>query len=117
MDAVWTARMDRLPDIQLNPDGTVTVFNSWEDHGQGADIGTLTMAHETLREAGITPDMIKLVMNDTALTPASGPAGGINLFRYFDLYVAVPCVLFPLKLIHNIFHSELVISLPILSVH
>ena len=34
------------------------------------------MAHETLREAGITPDMIKLVMNDTALTPASGPAGG-----------------------------------------
>lgn len=62
--------------IQLNPDGTVTVFNSWEDHGQGADIGTLTMAHETLKQAGITPEMIRLVMNDTALTPASGPAGG-----------------------------------------
>lgn len=65
-----------VANIQLNPDGTVTVFNSWEDHGQGADIGTLTMAHETLKQAGITPDMIKLVMNDTALTPASGPAGG-----------------------------------------
>lgn len=61
---------------QLNPDGTVTIFNSWEDHGQGADIGTLTMAHETLKQAGITPDKIKLVMNDTGLTPASGPAGG-----------------------------------------
>jgi len=62
--------------IQLNPDGTCTIFNSWEDHGQGADIGTLSMAHETLRQAGFTPDQIKLVMNDTALTPASGPAGG-----------------------------------------
>ena len=62
--------------IQLNPDNTVTVFDAWEDHGQGADIGSLTMAHETLREAGITPERIKLVMNDTALTPNSGPAGG-----------------------------------------
>lgn len=62
--------------IQLNPDNTVTVFDAWEDHGQGADIGSLTMAHETLREAGFTPGQIKLVKNDTALTPASGPAGG-----------------------------------------
>ena len=62
--------------IQLNPDGTVTVFNAWEDHGQGADIGTITMAHETLKQAGFTPDMIKLYMNDTAKTPNSGPAGG-----------------------------------------
>lgn len=62
--------------VQLNPDNTVTIFDSWEDHGQGADIGTLTMAHETLREAGFTPERIKLVMNDTGKTPASGPAGG-----------------------------------------
>ena len=62
--------------IQLNPDNTVTVFDSWEDHGQGADIGTLTMAHETLREAGFTPDRIKLMKNDMGYTPASGPAGG-----------------------------------------
>ncbi len=61
---------------QLNADGTVTIYNSWEDHGQGADIGTLTHAHETLRQVGFTPDQIKLVMNDTGLTPNSGPAGG-----------------------------------------
>ena len=61
---------------ELNEDNTVTIYNSWEDHGQGADIGTLTHAHETLRQAGITPDRIKLVMNDTGITPNSGPAGG-----------------------------------------
>ncbi|MEG1789767.1 MAG: molybdopterin cofactor-binding domain-containing protein [Oscillospiraceae bacterium] len=60
----------------LNPDGTVTMRNAWEDHGQGADIATLTAAHETLRAAGFTPEMIKLEMNDTKLTPNSGPAGG-----------------------------------------
>lgn len=62
--------------VELLPDGKVLVGSSWEDHGQGADLGSLTMAHETLREAGFTPDDIRLVMNDTAVTPNSGPAGG-----------------------------------------
>ena len=61
---------------ELNPDGTVTMYTCWEDHGQGADMGTLMSAHETLRQAGIRPDQIKLVMNDTKLAPNSGPAGG-----------------------------------------
>ena len=61
---------------ELNKDGTVTIGNSWQDHGQGADLATLTHAHETLRQIGITPDQIKLVMNDMAFTPASGPSGG-----------------------------------------
>jgi len=61
---------------RLNEDGTITVGNSWQDHGQGADLATLTHAHETLRQMGITPDQIKLVMNDMAYTPASGPSGG-----------------------------------------
>ncbi len=60
---------------EITPEG-VTVYNSWEDHGQGADIATLTCAHETLRAAGYKPEDFKLVMNDTALTPNSGPAGG-----------------------------------------
>ncbi len=62
--------------VRLEEDNTVTVLDSWEDHGQGADIGTLTSAHETLREAGFTPEQIKLIKNDTGITPASGPAGG-----------------------------------------
>lgn len=62
--------------VALNPDNTVTVGNSWEDHGQGADMGTLGTAHEALRPLGVSPDQIKLVMNDMRLTPNSGPAGG-----------------------------------------
>ncbi|WP_419659056.1 molybdopterin-dependent aldehyde oxidoreductase [Desulfosarcina variabilis] len=61
---------------ELNADDTVTIFNCWEDHGQGADAGTLGVAAEALRVAGITPDRIKLVMNDTSKAPNSGPAGG-----------------------------------------
>lgn len=61
--------------VELTPEG-VTVFDSWEDHGQGADMGTLAMAHETLRQAGFKTEDIKLIMNDMAVTPNSGPAGG-----------------------------------------
>lgn len=60
---------------ELTKEG-VTIYNSWEDHGQGADMGTLAMAHGVLVDAGIRPEQIKLVMNDTAHTPNSGPAGG-----------------------------------------
>ena len=59
---------------EITPTG-VTIYNSWEDHGQGADLGALTMAHEVLRAAGVKPEQIRLVMNDTNL-PNSGPAGG-----------------------------------------
>ncbi len=61
---------------ELNADGTITLFNTWEDHGQGADMGTLATAHEALRPLGIGPDKIRLVMNDTGKCPNSGPAGG-----------------------------------------
>jgi aldehyde oxidoreductase len=61
--------------VELVPDGVV-LTTSWEDHGQGADMGALGTCHEGLRPLGITPDKIKLVMNDTAITPNSGPSGG-----------------------------------------
>lgn len=60
---------------ELTKDG-VTVGSSWEDHGQGADIGFLSMAYETLKPMGIKAENIKLVMNDMNVTPNSGPAGG-----------------------------------------
>ena len=62
--------------VDLNPDNTVTVFACWQDHGQGADMGVLGTAHQALRPLGLTPDQIKLVMNDTSLVPNSGPSGG-----------------------------------------
>ncbi|MDR3588771.1 MAG: molybdopterin-dependent oxidoreductase [Negativicutes bacterium] len=61
--------------VELTKAG-VTVGVSWQDHGQGADLAALTHAHETLRQAGFRPEEIKLVMNDTAFSPASGPSGG-----------------------------------------
>lgn len=63
-------------DAELNADGTVTIFDCWHDHGQGADIGTLGTAHEALKPLGLTPDKILLVMNDTRVAPNTGPAGG-----------------------------------------
>lgn len=60
---------------EITPDG-VAVYSSWEDHGQGADMGALSFAYETLRPLCIKPEQIKLVMNNMAITPNSGPAGG-----------------------------------------
>lgn len=61
--------------VELTADG-VTVGASWEDHGQGADMGMLVHSHEKLRVLGLAPTDIKLVMNDMNLTPNTGPAGG-----------------------------------------
>jgi aldehyde oxidoreductase len=61
--------------VELTPDGVV-LGSSWEDHGQGADIGALGTAHEALRPLKLPPDQIRLVMNDTGETPNSGPSGG-----------------------------------------
>jgi aldehyde oxidoreductase len=60
--------------VELTANG-VRVMNSWQDHGQGSDLSTLTIAHEVLRKAGVTIDQIHLEMNDTRL-PNSGPSGG-----------------------------------------
>ena len=62
--------------VELNSDNTITVYSSWEDHGQGADMGVLGTAHKAFEPMGLKPEQIHLVMNDTAITPNSGPAGG-----------------------------------------
>ncbi|NMB68228.1 MAG: molybdopterin-dependent oxidoreductase [Chloroflexi bacterium] len=54
----------------------VTVYATWQDHGQGADMGVLGTAHEALRPLGLAPDKIKLVLNDTGTAPNAGPSGG-----------------------------------------
>ncbi|MEW5956796.1 MAG: molybdopterin-dependent aldehyde oxidoreductase [Chloroflexota bacterium] len=77
---VYGSGIDLGPDgaeawVELTRDG-VTVYNTWQDHGQGADAGTVGTAHEALRPLGVTPDKIKLVMNDTGLAPNGGPSGG-----------------------------------------
>ncbi len=61
--------------VELTPDGVV-LAGSWEDHGQGADIGALGTCHEALRPLKLSPEKIRLLMNDTAMAPNSGPSGG-----------------------------------------
>jgi aldehyde oxidoreductase len=61
--------------VELTPDG-VSLIGTWEDHGQGADIGALGTCHEALHPLGIKPDQIQLIMNDTSIAPNSGPSGG-----------------------------------------
>ena len=55
--------------LELNADGTITHFNTWEDMGQGGDIGTLTHTVKALAPLGIRPDQVKLVMNDSKTCP------------------------------------------------
>ena len=61
--------------VELTAEG-VTVYATWQDHGQGADMGTLGTAHEALRPLGLMPDQIKLALNDTGTAPNAGPSGG-----------------------------------------
>ena len=61
--------------VELTENGA-TLSTCWHDHGQGADMGCLATAHEALRPTGIKPEAIKLVLNDTAIAPDGGPAGG-----------------------------------------
>lgn len=62
--------------LELNKENGITVYTTWQDQGQGADIGTLVNCHEAFRELGIRPDQIRLVMNDTALPSVHGASGG-----------------------------------------
>ncbi|MDO4552282.1 MAG: molybdopterin-dependent oxidoreductase [Bacillota bacterium] len=60
--------------LELNPDGTVTKYDTWEDLGQGGDIGSLMVTLEALKPLKLTPQQVKLVQNDTKYCPDSGIA-------------------------------------------
>ncbi|MBP5166095.1 MAG: molybdopterin-dependent oxidoreductase [Oscillospiraceae bacterium] len=60
--------------LELNADGTVTCYDTWEDVGQGGDIGSLTHTVKALEPLGITPDQVRLVMNDSKTCPDTGLA-------------------------------------------
>ena len=60
--------------LEVMPDNKIAVYNTWEDMGQGADIGSLTVTVKALEEIGIPADRIRLVMNDSHRCPDSGVA-------------------------------------------
>ncbi len=62
-------------DLELNPDGTITKYDTYQELGQGGDIGSLMLTLEALKPLGIKPDQVRLVQNDTKKCPDSGMSG------------------------------------------
>ncbi|HTX73817.1 MAG TPA: molybdopterin cofactor-binding domain-containing protein, partial [Rectinemataceae bacterium] len=58
--------------LELNPDGSVTKYDTWQELGQGGDIGSLMVTLEALKPLGIKPEQVHLVQSDTKLCPDSG---------------------------------------------
>ena len=58
--------------IELNPDNTITKYDTWQDQGQGGDVGSLQITLKALQPLGLTPDQVKLIQNDKKFCPDSG---------------------------------------------
>ena len=61
--------------IELNADDSFTKYDTWQELGQGGDVGSLMVTLEALKPLGVTPDRVKLVQNDTKLCPDTGMSG------------------------------------------
>ncbi|MDR0861245.1 MAG: molybdopterin-dependent oxidoreductase [Oscillospiraceae bacterium] len=59
--------------LELTATG-ITHYNTWEDVGQGGDIGTLTHTVKALQPLGIKAEQVRLVMNDSKECPDTGLA-------------------------------------------
>ncbi len=55
--------------LELLPDGGIMHYNTWEDMGQGGDIGSLTHTVKALEPLGIRAEQVKLFMNDSKVCP------------------------------------------------
>ena len=58
--------------LELNPDGTITNYNTWEDMGQGGDVGAIVHTVKALEPMGIKASQIRLVQSDWPKCPDSG---------------------------------------------
>ena len=58
--------------VELRPDGKIAKYDTWEEQGQGGDIGALMTTLEAFKPLGVTPDDIVLIQNDTKFCPDSG---------------------------------------------
>jgi len=58
--------------LEVNPDDTISVYNTWINVGQGGDIGAIMVVVEALKPMGINPSQVKLRNNDTKTCPDSG---------------------------------------------
>lgn len=61
--------------IEIAPNGMFIKYDTYQELGQGGDIGSLMLTLEALKPLGVKPDQIRLVQNDTAQCPDSGMSG------------------------------------------
>lgn len=62
-------------DLEIAPNGMFIKYDTFQELGQGGDIGSLMLTLEALKPLGVKPEQIRLVQNDTALCPDSGMSG------------------------------------------
>lgn len=58
--------------IELREDGKFVKYDTWQDQGQGGDVGSLVCTLEALKPLGVSIDDIVLIQNDSKLCPDSG---------------------------------------------
>ncbi|MCQ4636846.1 molybdopterin-dependent oxidoreductase [Anaerovorax odorimutans] len=58
--------------LELLPNGKFAKYDTWQDQGQGGDVGALVTTLEALKPLGVTPDDIVLIQNDSKFCPDSG---------------------------------------------
>lgn len=58
--------------LELREDGKIAKYDTWQDQGQGGDVGSLHVTVEALKPLGVTIDDIVLIQNDSKHCPDSG---------------------------------------------
>jgi aldehyde oxidoreductase len=58
--------------LELREDGKFVKYDTWQDQGQGGDVGSLMVTLEALKPFGVTPDDIVLIQNDSKFCPDHG---------------------------------------------
>lgn len=58
--------------IELREDGKFVKYDTWEDQGQGGDVGSLQCTLEALKPLGVSIDDIVLIQNDSKFCPNTG---------------------------------------------
>lgn len=58
--------------LELRADGKFVKYDTWQDQGQGGDVGSLQCTLEALKPIGVGIDDIVLIQNDSKYCPDSG---------------------------------------------
>jgi aldehyde oxidoreductase len=74
--------------LELNPDGTITDYNNWQEMGQGSDIGCIGLALKALAPLKLRPDQIKRYLAKEVIARLRN-ASAIDLSQFAGLNAEV----------------------------